>query len=232
MPHTDFSGSSCGSCSRKPTRAPSATQADPGYAAGFTRKLYEIHRSLAEQLANMLDLRGAKRLLDLGGGSGVVSFALLRKRDELSSVVVDVESVCQAGRQIASENGLAERVTYLPGDILKDELPSGFDLVLLCDVGVFSELLFRKIQAALNPRGSLVIVDKFAPNSTSAPPSRLFAAFLNSLESPAQSVDYITTQVVQTRLLEAGFRDISTAVVPHKDNLPWNVDWRMIEAQY
>jgi hypothetical protein len=49
-------------------------QQDPNYAARFTRKLYEIHRPLAEQLVNMLDLRGVKSLLDLGGGSGVMSF--------------------------------------------------------------------------------------------------------------------------------------------------------------
>jgi len=44
---------------------------------------------------------GAKRLLDLDGGLGVVSFSLLRKRDELTAVVVGAKCVCQAGRAIA-----------------------------------------------------------------------------------------------------------------------------------
>ena len=205
-------------------------EADPIYMVRFTRKLYQIHKSFAEQLANMLDLRGVKRLLDLGGGSGVVSFALLRKWDELACVVVDVERVCQVGRAIAAQNKLENRITYLAADFLKDDLSTGFDMVMLCDVGSFSEALFRKIQAVLNPKGRLIIVDKFAPSRTSAPPSRLLAAFLNSLESPSQSVDYITTQVVQTRLQKAGYRDFSTTPVPHKDNLPWNIDWTMIEA--
>ena len=43
-------------------------QEDPDYAARFTRMLYEIHIPLAEQLANMLDMRGVNRLMDLGGG--------------------------------------------------------------------------------------------------------------------------------------------------------------------
>jgi SAM-dependent methyltransferase len=206
-------------------------EGDPVYTERFTRKLYEIHRSFAEQVANMLDVRGVERLLDLGGGSGVVSFALLRKRDELTSVVVDVESVCQAGRVIASENKLEQRITYLAADFLKDDLPTGFDMVMLCDVGSFSEILFRRIHDVLNPKGRLVIVDKFAPGKTAAPPSRLLAAFLNSLESPSQSVDYITTEAVQTRLEKAGFRDVSIASVPHKDNLPWNIDWTLLEAQ-
>lgn len=205
-------------------------QEDPSYSARFTRKLYEIHIQLAEQLANMLDLQGVKMLLDLGGGSGVVSFALLRKRHELTSVVVDVESVCQAGREIASENGLDKRVTYLAADILQDDLPTGFDMVMLCDVGLFSEVLFHRIHAVLNQKGRLVIVDKFAPSKTIAPPSRLASAFLTSLAYPAQTIDFTTIEVVQPRLQQAGFRDLSITAVPHKDNLPWNIDWIMLEA--
>jgi 16S rRNA G1207 methylase RsmC len=60
----------------------------------------------------MLDLRGVKSLLDLGGGSGDVSFVLLRKQHDLASVVVDVENVCRVGREIATENGLEKRITY------------------------------------------------------------------------------------------------------------------------
>jgi hypothetical protein len=92
---------------------------DPSYAASFTRMLYEIHLALAEQLANLIDLRGVSRVMDLGGGSGVVSFALLRRRQELTSVVLDVEPVCRAGREIASENGLEQRIDYLPADLLR-----------------------------------------------------------------------------------------------------------------
>jgi demethylspheroidene O-methyltransferase len=204
---------------------------DPSYAARFTRKLYEIHISLAEQVASMLDLQGVKSLLDLGGGSGVVSFALLRKQDALTSVVVDVESVCQAGREIASENGFEKRITYLAADFLHDDLPAGFDMVMLCDVGSFSEALLRRIHALLNLKGRLIIVDKFAPSKTVAPTSRLSSAFLTSLEYPAQTMDFATTEVVRTRLQQAGFRDSSTTPVPHKNSLPWNVDWAMLEAE-
>jgi SAM-dependent methyltransferase len=204
---------------------------DPVYTARFTRKLYEIHSSLAEQLAAMLNLQGSQRMLDVGGGSGVVSFALLRKRDDLTSIVVDVESVCQVGRQIASENNLGKRITYVAADFLKDDLPIGFDLVILCDEGSFGEGLFRRIHGILNRKGRLVIVDKFAPSRTGVPSSRLFAAFLAALESPAESIDYITTDGVQTRLQQAGFRNTSITSVPHKDNLPWNMDWIMLEAQ-
>jgi SAM-dependent methyltransferase len=206
-------------------------QVDPSYVEHFTRKLYEIHISLADEVANMLDLRGVKSLLDLGGGSGVISFALLRKSRDLTSVVVDFETVCQVGREIACENGFDNRISYLAADFLKDDLPVGFEMVMLCDVGSHSEMLFRKIYDVLTPGGRLVIVDKFAPSQTHAPPSRLPSAFLYSLENPSQSIDFTTAEMVQTRLHRVGFRNFSVTSFPHKDNLPWNIDWSMLEAR-
>jgi SAM-dependent methyltransferase len=187
--------------------------------------------ALAEQLANLIDLQGVTRLLDLGGGSGVVSFALLRKRPDLTAVVLDVESVCQVGRELAAENRLEKRICYVAADLLQDDLPTGFDMVMLCDVGLFDEALFCKIHDALNRGGHLVVVDKFAPTETDAPPSRLSGAFLNSLQCPAPSVSFATVEIVQSRLEKAGFRGFSTAPVPHEDDLPWNIDWMVLKTQ-
>jgi SAM-dependent methyltransferase len=215
----------------RPTDYLKLIREDSSYTARLTRKLYQIHRSLAEQLANLLDLGGVYRLLDLGGGSGVVSFAMLRKSKEMTAVVIDFESVCEVGRAIAAENKLEKQVTYLPGDFIEDDLPKGFDMVMLCDVGAFSENLFRKIGDGLNQNGRLVVVDKLAPSRSSTPRSRLLAAFVASLESPAPTADYITAEVVQAQLHQAGFRDCSKMAVPHEDNLPWNIDWTMLIAQ-
>lgn len=204
---------------------------EPQYAARFTRMLYELHVPLAEQLAGMLDLRGVNRLMDLGGGSGVVSFALLRKEPRLTSVVVDVENVCQAGREIALENGLEKRMTYLAADFLQADLPTGFDMVMFCDIGPFSETLFRRIHDVLSPGGRFVIVSQFAPNQNNAPASYLLWAFLASLEHPAETIDFPTSDTVQTQLQQAGFRDFSTAAIPYREPLRWNLDWIMLEAR-
>jgi hypothetical protein len=82
----------------------------------------------------------------------------------------------------------------------------------------------------LNPGGRLVIVDEFAPSRTDAAPSRLPSAFLYSLEYPSQSIDFTTAEVVHTRLHRVRFRNFSVASLPHKDNLPWNIDWSIVEA--
>lgn len=203
---------------------------DPVYAVDFTRMLCEIHLPLAERLAGMLDMAGVRRLMDVGGGSGVVSLALLRRWPELSSVVVDTANVCAAGRAIAAENGLDTRITYLAADILHDSLPGGFDMALLCDVGFADQALFRRVLGALNPGGRLAIVEKLAPNETDGPPSRLPAGFVAAMESPGESWR-LTVETVRALLAAVGFGAFSSTPIPAGDLLPWNLDWTLIQAR-
>lgn len=131
---------------------------NPERAEQFTRMLYELHLPLAEQLANFLDLTGVNRIMDLGGGSGVISHTLLRRYSHLSSVVVDIPNVCVVGREIARETTVRDRITYHAADFLHDDLPIGFDMIIECDIGIYSEELFRKVYNSLNEGGKFVIV--------------------------------------------------------------------------
>ncbi|MFQ5945777.1 MAG: methyltransferase [Anaerolineae bacterium] len=161
---------------------------DARFARRFTRMLYDWHQELAEDLAQTLDLSEVERVMDLGGGSGVISLALLRRNPQLSSVVVDLPNVCAEGEVIARENDMHERLTFQAADFLSDDLPSGFGMVLECDVGVYEETLFRKVGAALSRGGRFVIADRLAPTANAAPPSKLYWAFISSLRDPEFAV--------------------------------------------
>ena len=198
-------------------------------ARQFTRMLYEIHLPLASALADSLDMQGVARMLDLGGGSGVMSLALLRQHPQLNAVVFDIPNVCVAGREIASENAMEDRISYMAGDFLRDKLPQGVDLVLECDVGPYTEQIFQKIRSVLNPGGRLVIVDKFAPTKEGAHPTRLHWAFLGSLENPARTGT--TVSEVENLLAQTGYELISTGTLPAVESQRWSSGWVMIEAR-
>jgi cyclopropane fatty-acyl-phospholipid synthase-like methyltransferase len=202
---------------------------DPERARAFTRMLYEIHVPYADALAATLDMSGVERLMDLGGGSGVVSLALLRRYPHLSATVVDIPSVCAEGREIAAENGLEGRITYHAADYEQEALLTGFDVVLLCDAGPHSEAFFRKIRAALNPGGRLVIVDQFGTAEGIAPASWLYWAFQAALEDP----DYTprTSAEVQDRLRQAGYQVLSECSLPVSEVVRWSSDWIVLEAR-
>jgi len=181
--------------------------ADRGRARRFTKMLEELHRPLAEALAGRIDARGVARVLDLGGGSGVLSLALARRNPGLAAVVVDIPAVCEAGREIAAASGLADRVTYQPADILGDELPRPFGLAVMCDVGVYSTELFRRVAAAMDRGARFVIADLFAPAPGVAPPSRVHWLFERSLCEPRFAIE--TAGDVEAMLQAAGFRVLS-----------------------
>ncbi len=194
---------------------------DPERARVFTRMLYELHGDLAEALAETLDVGGARRLLDIGGGSGVMSLALLRRHPGLTAVVADIESVCAAGRRIAAENGLEDRITYQAAD-LTGPLPAGFDLALECDVGLYSEELFARVREALNPGGRFLIADKLAGDPDEAPtPWRLHWAFTAAISGPP--ADPMTPGRLTEILAACGFTAIRQTALPE--------GFRLIEAR-
>ena len=128
------------------------------------------------------------------------------------AVVVDTANVCAAARELAVEKSLPDRIRFHSADFLRDELPSGFDVVLECDVNVYSEALFRKVWAALNPGGRFVIVDQLAPERGVAPPSRLHWAFQGSMIDPEFA--FPTAAEIQAQLEAAGFQHVSHRSLP------------------
>jgi ubiquinone/menaquinone biosynthesis C-methylase UbiE len=181
-------------------------RANPERAREFTLMLFEVHKNLANQVAELLDLTGVERMMDLGGNSGVVSMALLQKYPTLTSVVVDIENVCVAGREIAEKEGFSDRITYHSAEFDDGEFSSGFDLVLQCDVAVYSIELLQKLYRSLKPGGWLIFVDHFSPAKNLAPPTRLEWTFLDSLHDP--NFGFPTLDEFKSLLDQTGF-DVS-----------------------
>jgi predicted TPR repeat methyltransferase len=180
---------------------------DAARAREFTRMLFELHGPLAEAVADALDLGHIKTLMDLGGGSGVMSMALLRRFEHLNAVVVDIPNVCLAGQELVAPYSLQDRLRFHAADFGQDELPKGFDMVLECDVGVYNEDLYLKIRSVLNPGGRYIIVDQLATLSGRAPQSRIAWALRGSLEDPLYS--YPTVEEVVAGLKRTGFHAVS-----------------------
>lgn len=200
----------------------------PERAAEFTRMLYEIHLPLADELAVSLPMDGVERLLDVGGGSGVVSLALLRRHPRLRAVVLDIENVCAIGREIAAMNSLEDRIEYQACDFTVEELPSGFDMILFCDVGRYDEGLFRKFRKTLKPGGVLVIVDKFGVERGLPHPSRAHWGLLSALSDSAPKERFV--EDVEELLRKTDFKQPSSTGLPDVASR-WSSGWTRIMAQ-
>jgi len=116
---------------------------------------------------------------------------------------LDIENVCIAGREIAEREGFSDRITYQAADFEDDEFPSGFDLVLQCDVAQYGTELINKLYRSLKPGGRLIYVDHFSPSENLAPITRLEWTFLDSLHDP--NFSFPTLDEVKSRLAQTGF---------------------------
>lgn len=184
---------------------------DPALALRFTRMLRDFHRPMAEELAPMLGMDDVIRMMDLGGGSGIFSLALLRRHPHLTSVVVDIPTVCRAAREIIGDGAEAHRLSWHEADFFEDKLPVGFDLVLECDVDVYGVELFRKVRSTLNPGGRIVIVDQLAPDGGAAPGTRAHWALRESMDDPKFA--FPSAEALEAQLRSAGFSAITRRVL-------------------
>lgn len=109
-------------------------QEDPEWAAGFAHALYDHNKADAETLANHLDLTNYHNLLDIGGGSGVMSIALARANPHLNACVLDFEYVCEAAKEIIRRERLSNRIRTLTGD-MNEAIPDSYDVIMFWEIG-------------------------------------------------------------------------------------------------
>lgn len=106
--------------------------------------------------------RGAKRLLDVGGGHGMYSVAFCQRYPGLAAEVLDLPEAVAHGRAIVQQAGFEGRVTFREGDMRSAEWGTGYDAVLLFNVlhnatEAEATAVVQKAYAALAPGGVLAV---------------------------------------------------------------------------
>jgi tRNA (cmo5U34)-methyltransferase len=121
---------------------------------------------LEDALAGATEALAAKRILDLGSGTGETARRVLEKHSGARVVLVDASAeMLEAARLALPEDRVEEIVVRQ----LEDPLPDGpFDLVVSALAvhhleSADKRLLFRRIAEALEPGGRFVLADVVVP---------------------------------------------------------------------
>lgn len=194
-----------------------------GWEKPFIAAMDNNARGRARAIAQAVEINGAKRMLDLGGGSGAYSIAFVQSAPGLQSEIVDLDAVLPITQEHIRKAGLADRITTRAGDMLTVALePSKYDLLLLSAVcHMFSpeenRQLFERSYAALAPKGRLVISDFVLEADKTAP--RFGALFaLNMLVNTHAGSSYSEPEY-NAWLKEAGFAETMRVRMPGPANL-------------
>lgn len=158
-------------------------------------------------LAQNGDFSSARRLLDVGGGSGVYSIELAKSYPELRCTVLELAGVCHWVEQYVQRAGLAGRVETAALDMFRQAWPAGYDAVLFSNI--FHDWttptcleLARRAFSALEPGGAINVHEMLLDDDGNGP--REAAAFGVHMVTGTRGQHRNFSQL-RTLLTEAGF---------------------------
>jgi predicted O-methyltransferase YrrM len=182
---------------------------DADFAESFTAAMDSRGAYFAPLLAKCLNCRDRRRLLDIGGGSGIYACHLVREYPHLEASILEKPPPAAVAGGFIETMGLSERIGIVAGDMFQ-EIPAGHDVHLFSnvlhdwDMGNVERILARSFEA-LMPGGSIAIHDTHINASKTGPleVAEYSVLLMHSTEGKCYSVSEMSV------LLEAaGFVDI------------------------
>ena len=111
------------------------TLTDPVAWGHYQKAMLDTARFDAPVLVKRVPVRrGATRLLDLAGSHGLLGASISRRHPPMRSTVIDLPAAIPPARELAAREGLADLVEHREGDLTRDDLGSGWDVVLLSNI--------------------------------------------------------------------------------------------------
>lgn len=192
---------------------------DPEVTARYSALMEESQGLVAEETLRSVSLRGVRRLMDVGGGTGAFLRAVGRTYPSVELRLFDLPPVVEVARRRFAEEGFAtgqgSRVSLHPGSFRDDALPTGADAISLVRVlydhadETVAGLLVRAF-AALPPGGRLIVSEPMTGGDRPQPAGNAyFALYCMAMRTGrARSAGEIAGL-----LQAAGFEGISTPPV-------------------
>jgi len=102
-----------------------------------------------------------------------MSIALAKKYPQLKACVLDMKTVTPVTRKIVRREGLSKRISTTVGDLNRD-LPTGYDVIMFCDVDIADyRRTFKTAYERLPVGGLVVVVEELASEDFTEPLTRI-----------------------------------------------------------
>lgn len=99
------------------------------------------------------------KILDLGGGSGILAIELVLAFPNCEGVIFEHPSVAGLPRRLVAERNLSERLSIIEGDFNKDDIGKDYNLILASGILDFAkehlDSVMKKLYRALTSNGYL-----------------------------------------------------------------------------
>jgi (2Fe-2S) ferredoxin/predicted O-methyltransferase YrrM len=207
---------------RRGTLIPTVRDKSPEGTRNFIDAMQRNAKDRAPLVVKALGTNGVRRILDLGGGSGAYSIAFAKAAPDVHCEILDVPEVVPLTTEYLQKAGVAGQVKLRAGDMLKDDIGSGYDIIMLNAIcHMFSEEqnrdLFLRARDALAPNGRLVVQD-FILNSDKAGPQHAALFSLNMLVNTEAGASYSEPEYTEW-MKASGFKEVCRIKLPGPGDL-------------
>ncbi len=128
----------------------------------------------AAALAETIDFSGRRRLLDVGGGTGSWSIAVVRRHENIRATIFELPAVAKIARERVAEAGLTSRIEIAVGDAMTEPLPFGHDVFLLANLIHYwsaddNRGLLQRVRSAAAVGSQLLLADFWTDRTHTEP---------------------------------------------------------------
>jgi predicted O-methyltransferase YrrM len=183
---------------------------DDSFAASFTAGMNSRGAYLAHGLLRAINLDGCRKVLDIGGASGIYTAILLERYPNLHATIFEKPPVDKVAGYAVSRLNLNDKIDVVTGDMFRDSFPGGYDVHFIShvlhdwDCKEVKNIL-KNSYHNLDPGGTVIIHDAHINKAKTGPVSvaeySVLLMFLS--EGKCYSIKEMKDFLQQT-----GFKDI------------------------
>ena len=141
------------------------------YNANYERA--GVAQDLAAVISQLPEFEGFQKMLDLGGGPGIIGMAIVDRHPTMKGVVFDQSEVVKVSQTFIKEYEMENRMEVMGGNYFTDSIGENYDLILAKATLNFYkdriDIIMKKIYDAINPGGVCVVVTDGLTNEMTKP---------------------------------------------------------------
>ena len=122
--------------------------------------------AIVDEIVSAYDFSPFARIVDVGGGAGVLLSRILEVHSASTGIVYDIPAITQKASAYLARRGLSGRAEVIAGDFFA-AVPRGDLLVLMAVLHAWDNeraaLILRQCRKALEPNGRVLIIEDLLP---------------------------------------------------------------------
>jgi len=177
-----------------------------------------VAQQAVEFVSELPEFTSFKKMLDLGGGPGLVGIAIVASHPNMKGVLFDRPAIIKVAETFIKEYEMEERIEVLSGDYNCDSIGEGYDLIWTSNTLNFArhdlDSLMKKVYDALNPGGVFISFCEGLTHERTKPGFVVLS--MMSIALMSQDMCFDQGEIADS-MLRVGFKSVRSRTL----NAPW-----------